>query len=215
VRTILLVCHANTARSVMAQALLERILAEREVIDGIHIRSGGIAPYARDGMLPSLDARIVLREVGIDLGEEDLLSTDLKRHRHLVAEANLIVTMTGQQRQMVEGFAEARGRPVLTLRELAGEEGDIADPATQGEESFRACRDEISRCLERSVDRLLLALSPEHAASQRVALAQSGPRDGGVPLRSDAEATVSGRALPAPPGGEPGSDGRRASRRAR
>ncbi|MBI2526971.1 MAG: hypothetical protein HYV93_13430 [Candidatus Rokubacteria bacterium] len=158
-RTILLVCHANTARSVMAQLLLERLLAGRDALAGVRIRSGGIAPYARDGMVPSLDARLVLREAGIELGEEELASTDLKRHRHLLAEAHLIVTMTLQQKRMVEGFAEARGRPVLTLRELAGEEGDIADPATQGEESFRACRDEISRCLERSVDRLLVALS--------------------------------------------------------
>ena len=158
-RTILLVCHANTARSVMAHALLQRMLAERDALEGVRIRSGGIAPYARDGMLPSLDARIVLREEGIHLGEDDLVSTDLKRHRHLLAEADLIVTMTVQQKRMVEDFAEARGRPVLTLRELAGEEGDIGDPATQGEETFRACRDEIQRCLERSVDRLLLALS--------------------------------------------------------
>ncbi len=158
-RTILLVCHANTARSVMAQALLERLLAERRALAGIRIRSGGIAPYARDGMLPSLDARIVLREDGIDLGEGDLASTDLNRHRHLLAEADLIVTMTGQQKEMVARLGESRGRPVMTLRELAGEEGDIADPATQGEESFRVCRDEIRRCLERSVDRLLVTLS--------------------------------------------------------
>lgn len=158
-RTVLLVCHANTARSVMAQALLERLLAQRDALAGIRIRSGGIASYARDGMLPSLDARLVLREAGIELAEEDLVSTDLRRHRHLLAEAQLIVTMTAQQKRMVEEFVEARGRPVLTLHELAGEEGDIADPATQGEESFRVCRDEIRRCLERSVDRLLLALS--------------------------------------------------------
>jgi len=54
---------------------------------------------------------------------------------------------------------EARGRPVLTLRELAGEAGDIGDPAGQGEDVFRACRDEIRRCLEASMDRLLVLLS--------------------------------------------------------
>lgn len=158
-RTILLVCHANTARSVMAQALLERLLAERAALEGIRVRSGGIAPYARDGMLPSLDALIVLREAGIVIGEGQIVSTDLRRHTHLLSEADLIVTMTRQQKEMVGAFAETRGRTVLTLRELAGEEGDIADPATQGEETFRACRDEIRRCLARSVDRLLLALS--------------------------------------------------------
>ncbi len=157
VRTVLIVCHANTARSVMAQALLDRMLAERDARHRIRIRSGGIANYARDGMLPSLDARLVLREDGIDLAEDALTSTDLKRHRHLVAEADLILTMTAAQRETMEIFPEARGRPVFTLREFAGEVGDIGDPANQGEEAFRACRDEIKRCLVRALDRLLVA----------------------------------------------------------
>lgn len=158
-RTVLLVCHANTARSVMAQALLEKMLAERTRDHGIRVLSGGIASYARDGMLASLDARLALREDGIHLAEDGFASTDLKRHRHLLAEADLILTMTALQKQMLDAFAEARSRPVFTLREFVGEDGDIADPATQGEEAFRACRDEIKRCLERSVDRLLVLLS--------------------------------------------------------
>jgi protein-tyrosine-phosphatase len=143
----------------MAQLLLERMLAGRGVDGVIRIRSGGIANYARDGMLASLDARLALREEGIHLSEEDFASTDLRRHRHLLAEADLILTMTALQKQMLDAFDEARGRPVLTLRELAGEDGDIDDPATQGEDVFRACRDEIKRCLEKSVERLLMILS--------------------------------------------------------
>ncbi len=105
-RTILLVCHANTARSVMAHALLQRMLAERGALEGVRIRSGGIAPYARDGMLPSLDARIVLREEGIHLGEDDLVSTDLKRHRHLLAEADLMrrVLPADEYKRWLAGF---------------------------------------------------------------------------------------------------------------
>jgi protein-tyrosine-phosphatase len=155
VNTVLLVCHANTARSIIAHALLERMLAERGVSHRVRIRSGGIADYARDGMLPSLDARLVLREDGISLGENGLVSTDLKRHRHLIAEADLILTMTAAQKETVARYSEAEGRPVHTLKEFAGEEGDIGDPAMQGEAAFRACRDDIKQCLERALDRLL------------------------------------------------------------
>jgi protein-tyrosine-phosphatase len=155
VKTVLIICHANTARSIMAQVLLERMLAERGAAHRIRIRSGGIGNYARDGMLPSLDARLVLREDGIDLGEGTLASTDLRRHRYLVAEADLILTMTAAQKETMALFPEAQGRPVFTLREFAGEEGDIGDPATQGEDVFRACRDDIKRCLRRGLDRLL------------------------------------------------------------
>jgi protein-tyrosine phosphatase len=151
---VLIVCHANTSRSVMAHALLEKMLAERGV-DHIDIRSGGIAVYARDGMLASLDARLVLREVDIYLRESDFLSTDLKRHRHLIEKADLILTMTREQKQMLGAYPEAAGKQIFTLKEFAGEAGDIEDPAMQGEEAFRARLDEIKRCLEKSLDDLL------------------------------------------------------------
>jgi protein-tyrosine-phosphatase len=156
VGNVLVVCHANTARSIIAQVLLERMLSDRGAADRVRIRSGGIANYARDGMLPSLDARLVLREDGIHLSENGgLVSTDLRRHRHLIAEADLILTMTDEQKLAVGAFAEAAGRPLYTLREYAGESGDIRDPAMQSEDVFRFCRDEIKRCLALSLDRLL------------------------------------------------------------
>jgi len=156
--TVLIVCQANTARSVMAQVFLERMLAARGVAGRVRVLSGGVGNWARDGMIPSLDARIVLREAGIHLAEDAMTSTALAYHRDVVADADLILTMTGEQKAIVGAFDEARGKPILTLRELAGESGDIADPATQGEDVFRVCRDEIARCLERSLDRLLALL---------------------------------------------------------
>jgi protein-tyrosine-phosphatase len=150
---VLFVCHANTSRSIIAEQLLRRLLAERGA-DHVEVRSGGIAPYARDGSLVSLDARFVLREVGIEL-PPDAGATDLKRQRHLVAAADLILVMTDEQRRMLAAFPEAEGKQVLTLRELAGEVGDIADPSMQDEDVFRRCRDEIVRCLEAGLDRVL------------------------------------------------------------
>jgi protein-tyrosine-phosphatase len=156
--TVLFVCHANTARSVMAHVLLERMLAARGADGRVRVRSGGVGNWARDGMIPSLDARIVLREAGIDLAEDTMASTALAYHRDVVASADLILTMTREQKAVIETYAEARGKAILTLRELAGETGDIADPATQGEDVFRGCRDEITRCLDKGVDRLLSLL---------------------------------------------------------
>lgn len=145
----------------MAHALLEKMLAERAAGGRVRVRSGGIGNVARDGMIPSLDARIVLREEGIVLDETTLTSTDLRRHRHLIAQSDLILTMTGEQKVVLAAFEEARGRRILTLREFAGDAGDIHDPFGQEENRYRACRDEIKRCLERSIDRLLADLHRE------------------------------------------------------
>jgi protein arginine phosphatase len=154
-RTVLFVCHANTCRSVMAHVLLEKMLAERRADHGVQVRSGGVGNIARDGMIPSLDARIVLREDGIMLGEDTFTSTDLRRHHHLIGEADLILTMTDEQKHTLATISETpRGR-VFTLREFAGDGGDIKDPFGQDENRYRMCRDEIKRCLEQSMDRLL------------------------------------------------------------
>ena len=154
-RTILIICHANTSRSAIAEALLRKMLAERGVAHRYRIESGGVAPFARDGALVSLDARLVLRDEGIEL-PPDSVATDLKRNRHLIDEADLILAMTREQiRILRDGWPEAAGKEIYTLREFAGDAGDIEDPAGPDESVFAACRDEIKVCLERALVRLV------------------------------------------------------------
>ena len=93
----------------MAHLLLERMLARHGADGAIRVRSGGIANYARDGMIASLDARIALRDEGILLGENDFVSTDLRRHRDHLAGADVILTMPVLQKQMLaSGTGPAR-----------------------------------------------------------------------------------------------------------
>jgi protein-tyrosine-phosphatase len=151
-RRILIVCHANVSRSIIAEALLKKMLADRGR-DDVAVSSGGIAPYARDSSLVSMDARLVLRDDAIHISP-DATACDLKRHRDRLVDADLIVTMTAEQKRMLADFPEASGKDVVTLSEAAGEAGDIEDPARQDEDFYRACRDQIRRCLEKAIDRL-------------------------------------------------------------
>lgn len=156
-RHVLFVCHANTSRSVMAEHLLRRLLEDHAVPEGaMVVTSGGIAPYARDGSLVSLDTRLVLRDVDIHIDPE-AGARDLKRgHRHLLETADLVLTMTAEQVEMVESSGAVRGdTPILTLRDFAGLGGDIADPAGQEESVFVATRDAVAHALEHAVPRLL------------------------------------------------------------
>ena len=128
------------------------MLAERGR-DDVVVSSGGIAPYARDSSLVSMDARLVLRDDAIYISPE-ATACDLKRHRDRLLEADLIVTMTAEQKRMLADFPEASGKDVMTLHEAAGECADVEDPAGRDEAFYSACRDQIRRCLEKAMDRL-------------------------------------------------------------
>lgn len=139
----------------MAESLLVRLLAERGAADRVTVRSAGIAPYARDGALVSLDARIVLRENGIDEPAKTV-STDLARNPQLLAEADLILAMTSEQIAMLRRrFPATKDKPVWTWKEFAGQSGDIEDPAGRGEEVHAACFREIAATAPAVVRRLL------------------------------------------------------------
>lgn len=138
----------------MAETLLRRMLGEHGLSGKLHVDSAGVAAYARDGALVSLDARLALRDHGIDVGE-DVTSTDLKRNPHLLEQADLILAMTAEQKQIVDRMPGAGSKRVYTLREFIGECGDIADPATRDETFFHQTCAEIKRCLEQALPRLL------------------------------------------------------------
>lgn len=114
---ILFVCTGNTCRSAMAAAMLNDIAVKNDLdvlIDsaGVFAEIGG---KATDEAIKAMSAR------GIDLsGHRTKPLTD-----EIIKEADIILVMTGAHKQLIASMAPDK---VYTLKEYAGDEGDISDP---------------------------------------------------------------------------------------
>ena len=139
----------------MAEHILRRELRKHGIEEHhVTIKSAGIAPYARDGALVSLDTKMALREDGIHIDEE-LTSTDLKRHPEMLEAAELVIAMTEQQaRDLLAKFPVNHPERVHTLRSVAGGKGDIDDPYEKGDVVFAECREEIKRLVPLLIERI-------------------------------------------------------------
>ena len=151
-KSVLIVCSVNVARSCMAEGFLRHYFSKNDL--AIELRSGGIALNARDGCLISIDAQDVMKEIGIKLSETSE-SIDLKKHRDLIQNADLILTLTEKHKEDIMKFEEVNNKPVLTIKEFAGQSGDIEDPSMKGIEGFRLIRDEIKECLMKGLQEFL------------------------------------------------------------
>lgn len=149
-KSILVVCSVNTARSRMAEGFLKDFFSKHN--SNIMVKSGGISSHARDGMLISMDANLVMEEIGIKLPDNSK-SVDLKKHPELINNADLILTLTEKHKIELMNFATIDNKEIFTLKEFAGSSGDIKDPSMKEIEGFRIARDEILDSLLKGLSR--------------------------------------------------------------
>jgi protein-tyrosine phosphatase len=131
---ILLVCTGNTCRSPMAQALTERVIAEKLGVGpdelagaGVVVRSAGVA--AGEGSPASPEAIAVLGEDGIDLSDHQSQAVSDR----LIEEADVIYTMTGRHREVLVNRWPRADDKTLPLNP----DGDIHDPIGGDEREYR------------------------------------------------------------------------------
>ena len=147
---ILIACSVGVARSPMACYFLKDFF-EKFRMD-VEVAYGGVASHARDNMLISMDAKMAMREIGIETSDT-AMSKDLKKHGELIQRADLILTLTQKHKKEISRLPESENKEVLTLKEFAGESGDIEDPSMKEIEGFRAVRDEIIDCLMKGLNK--------------------------------------------------------------
>jgi len=142
-KSVLLVCSVNTARSRIAEGYLRDLFSKNKL--DVEVISGGISSHARDGMLISMDAKLVMEEIGIKLSDT-ALSIDLKKYPEIIEKADLILTLTEKHKKEIQEFIGKDHKVIYTIKEFGGKSGDIEDPSMK-EEIFEKVRDEIIECL--------------------------------------------------------------------
>lgn len=148
-KKILLVCSGNTCRSPMAQAMLQQMLRNTHNKE-ITVKSAGL--YTSDGLPASEAARLVMEEMGLDLSGH----TSQKVNEALMAETELVLTMTEEQRQNLAAAFPQKRQQIFTLGEFSGQPGgDIDDPYGMDLEKYRKVSQELEEILIRVLNILI------------------------------------------------------------
>ncbi|MDD4802748.1 MAG: low molecular weight protein arginine phosphatase [Syntrophomonas sp.] len=152
-KNILFVCTGNTCRSPMAsQLLLNKLQQQGESMQATDIQVCSAGLFTYDGLPASAQAIEVMREEGIDIS---LHRSALLESSH-IHDADLILTMTSSQRDILINRFPYKYLCVYTLGEFVGNEGaEVLDPYGQDLHTYRQCLGQLKLLVDRLVPKII------------------------------------------------------------
>lgn len=147
-KIILFVCTGNTCRSPMAVGLVKKTLKKNKEIKLI---SAGI--IASKGLPASPNAIKVMAEEDIDISDHQTQPLT----KELIGKSELVFVMTQWHKLEVIGLLEKPGKEVYLIKEFAkkNDDIDIPDPIGKSIDFYRHTRDEIKKCVDGIVKKIL------------------------------------------------------------
>jgi len=176
---ILFVCTGNTCRSPMAEALANKIFAERGV--NCEFASGGVSVLM--ALPPSDNAIAVMEKLGLDISDKktrQIMKADID-------EADLLLTMTERHKEYLKlQIADADTvKKIHTLNEYVGIGGtDIADPFGGSLDTYLACAAELQTAVIKLAEKVS-ADSKSADNENTVKKIALGCDHGGLPLMKE------------------------------
>jgi len=171
VKKILIVDTGNTCRSPLAEMVLKKRLEENGLTDRLLVVSAGLA--IESSRAASRGARHAATSVGMSLENHQARQVLPEQ----LQEADLVLCMTESHRQLLKNMAHLSADKVFTLKEYAGESGDVLDPYDKPVEEYVDCLGEIAALIDRSYAKIV-----ELTEQLRVAI---GSDHGGVNLKAE------------------------------
>jgi protein-tyrosine phosphatase len=133
----------------MAEVLFKKLVRDKDEEDLWRVESAGVWAYS--GSPATDNAQRAMMERGLDLsGHRSQPATN-----ELLSQFELIVVMTREHKEgLLEQMPALEGK-IFLLREIAGEQGDFADPVGGDITVYRSAADEIESLLEQGYPNLL------------------------------------------------------------
>lgn len=140
---LIFVCTGNTCRSPMAEAIFRNLYQE----DDIKVYSRGLVVLFGEPINPK--AEVVLKKHDLELSNH--ISKGLKESE--IDENTLLLTMTeDQKRKIQQDYPNAKN--VYSIKEYAGEMGDVVDPYGGTLLEYEECFGELARLVKKTVYKL-------------------------------------------------------------
>lgn len=140
---LIFVCTGNTCRSPMAEAIYKNL----EKVSEMKVISRGLVVLFSEPLNPK--AEIVLKKHDLELKNhvsKGLRGSDIDVN-------TLILTMTAsQKKKVIELYPD--GKETYTIKEFAGEIGDVVDPYGGTLMDYEECYIELGRLVKKTVYKL-------------------------------------------------------------